>query len=112
MTKPTAAANAAGFPEDPLSHHIDEARYSVRFAADLCHTFLMACTALPEPERTGLLAIHRAIDPHLDIALDTLDVAYAKAISAEARRQTFQLASQFNKAFDSAPPRDSSSDAS
>lgn len=85
MTKPSAAANAAGLPEDPLSHHIDGARYLVGLAADLCGAFAMACQALSREERRGMLSIHRELDYRLDEIYADLERLYEKALASEAR---------------------------
>jgi hypothetical protein len=71
-------------PDDPLSHHVDEARYSVILAAGLCEALALACDGLAEPQRTGLLAIHREIDARLDAACATLDKAFTEAQALEA----------------------------
>ncbi|WP_293810348.1 hypothetical protein [uncultured Bosea sp.] len=83
MTKPTVAANAAGLPEDPLSHRIDNARYLVGLAADLCGAFAMACQALSDEHRRGLMAIHRDLDQRLDAAWSELDDTHGMALALE-----------------------------
>lgn len=75
----------SGEHDDPLSHHVDEARYSVVLAADLCEALALACAGIAEPHRTGLLAIHREIDARLDAACATLDKAFTEAQALEAR---------------------------
>jgi hypothetical protein len=71
--------------DDPLSINIDEARYSASLAADLCEAFALACAGMPEPQRTGLLAIHRALDNRIDGVVALLDTAFTQAQAIEAQ---------------------------
>jgi len=61
---------------DPIEHHLDEARYNALLAGELCEAFAMACAGLPVPQRTGLMAIHRALDDRLESACGSIDQAF------------------------------------
>lgn len=67
-------ANLAS-PPDTIADHLDNARYFGTLADDLLYSMRMACADIPEPARTGMLAIQRAIENQLADALSAIEHA-------------------------------------